>query len=73
LSSRRYNGRRHGSLDLGAEGDDTVDVRDDFRNSMGGLLIAPITISCLHTRSWREHREPPEGLANMHVNPIDIG
>jgi hypothetical protein len=45
LLSYRYIGRRWGSMDLGAENDNTVPVRHDFRNSTGGLLIAPIAIS----------------------------
>ena len=45
LLSYRYIGRRFGDLDLGAEGDNVVDVRHDFRNSIGGLMIAPIAIS----------------------------
>lgn len=45
LLSYRYVGRRWGSMDLGAEHDDTVAVRHDFRNSTGGLLVAPIAIS----------------------------
>jgi hypothetical protein len=45
LLSYRYIGRRHGSMDIGAEGDTTVKVRHDFRNSTGGLLVAPISIT----------------------------
>jgi len=45
LLSYRYIGRRHGSLDSGVEGDSTVIVRHDFRNSTGGLMVAPIAIS----------------------------
>ena len=45
LLSYRYIGRRHGSMDIGAEGDNTVKVRHDFRNSTGGLMVAPIAIS----------------------------
>ncbi|MDA8044484.1 MAG: hypothetical protein M0Z30_04485 [Actinomycetota bacterium] len=44
LLSYRYIGRRWGSMDIGAENDDTVKVRHDFRNSTGGLLVAPIAI-----------------------------
>jgi len=45
LLSYRYIGRRHGSMDIGAEGDNTVAVRHDFRNSTGGLMVAPIAIA----------------------------
>src|ERR1700730_12709584 len=45
LLSYRYIGRRSGSMDLGAEGDNTVKVRHDFRNSTGGLMVAPIAIA----------------------------
>ena len=45
LLSYRYIGRRYGSMDVGAEGDNTVNVRHDFRNAMGGLMVAPIAIS----------------------------
>ena len=45
LLSYRYIGRRFGSMDLGAGDDCTVAVRHDFRNSTGGLLVAPIAIS----------------------------
>src|SRR4051812_50139410 len=36
LLSYRYIGRRSGSMDVGADGDNTVKVRHDFRNSTGG-------------------------------------
>jgi hypothetical protein len=45
LLSYRYIGRRYGSMDVDAEDDTIVNVRHDFRNSTGGLLIAPIAIS----------------------------
>ncbi len=45
LLSYRYIGRRFGSMDLVDGGDCTVAVRHDFRNSTGGLLVAPIAIS----------------------------
>lgn len=45
LLSYRYIGRRHGSMDIGAEGDETVPVRHDFRNSTGGLMVAPLAIA----------------------------
>src|SRR4051812_44161878 len=49
LLSYRYIGRRHGSMDIDAEGkpvnDNTVKVRHDFRNSTGGLMVAPIAIA----------------------------
>jgi len=45
LLSYRYIGRRFGSMDVGAAGDSTVNVRHDFRNSTGGLMVAPIAIS----------------------------
>jgi hypothetical protein len=45
LLSYRYIGRRYGSMDMVAEDDNIVDVRHDFRNPMGGLMIAPIAIS----------------------------
>lgn len=45
LLSYRYIGRRWGSMDVGAEGDNTVRVRHDFRNSTGGLMVAPLAIS----------------------------
>ena len=47
--SYRYIGRRTGSMDLDADGkevvDNTVNVRHDFRNTMGGLMMAPLAIS----------------------------
>ena len=45
LLSYRYIGRSYGSMDVDAKGDNIVNVRHDFRNSTGGLLIAPIAIS----------------------------
>src|ERR1700722_280955 len=45
LLSYRYIGRRYGSMDVDAKDDNIVNVRHDFRNSTGGLLIAPIAIS----------------------------
>lgn len=45
LLSYRYIGRRHGTMDIGAESDSTVRVRHDFRNSTGGLMVAPIAIA----------------------------
>jgi hypothetical protein len=45
LLSYRYIGRRSGAMDIGAEGDNTVRVRHDFRNSTGGLMVAPIAIA----------------------------
>ncbi len=45
LLSYRYIGRRYGSMDSGADSDSTVTVRHDFRNSTGGLMVAPIAIS----------------------------
>ncbi len=45
LLSYRYIGRRFASMDAGAVDDSTVDVRHDFRNSTGGLMVAPIAIS----------------------------
>ena len=45
LLSYRYIGRRYGSMDVDAEDDNIVNVRHDFRNPMGGLMIAPIAIS----------------------------
>jgi hypothetical protein len=45
LLSYRYIGRRTGSMDVGADGDNTVKLRHDFRNSTGGLMVAPIAIA----------------------------
>jgi hypothetical protein len=49
LMSYRYIGRRTGSMDIDADGkeveDNTVKVRHDFRNTTGGLLVAPLAIS----------------------------
>jgi hypothetical protein len=45
LLSYRYIGKRTGSMDVGAEGADTVIIRHDFRNSTGGLMVAPIAIA----------------------------
>ena len=45
LLSYRYIGRRHGSMDAGADGDNVVPVRHDFRNSTGGLMVAPLAIA----------------------------
>jgi hypothetical protein len=45
LMSYRYIGKRSGSMDIGAEGDNTIKVRHDFRNSTGGLLVAPLAIA----------------------------
>jgi hypothetical protein len=44
LLSYRYIGRNHGSMNTGPE-DNTVTLRRDMRNSTGGLLVAPISIS----------------------------
>ena len=45
LLSYRYIGRRYESMDIGAEGDNVVKVRHDFRNSTGGLMVAPLAIA----------------------------
>jgi hypothetical protein len=45
LLSYRYIGRRFGNMDVGDGIDATVTVRHDFRNSTGGLLVAPLAIS----------------------------
>src|SRR6185437_9357496 len=45
LLSYRYIGRRYGSMDLDADGDDFVRLRHDFRNSTGGLMVAPLAIA----------------------------
>ena len=44
LLSYRYIGRKYSSMDLG-EVDNTVTLRQDMRNSSGGLLVAPLSIS----------------------------
>jgi hypothetical protein len=44
LLSYRYIGRKHSSMDTGAE-DNTVTLRRDMRNAVGGLLVAPLSIS----------------------------
>ncbi len=44
LLSYRYIGRKYSSMDTGAE-DNTVLLRRDMRNSTGGLLVAPLSIS----------------------------
>ena len=45
LLSYRYIGRRHGTMDAGADGDNVVLLRHDFRNSTGGLMVAPLAIA----------------------------
>jgi hypothetical protein len=44
LLSYRYIGRNHGSMNNGPE-DNTVTLRRDMRNTAGGLLVAPLSIS----------------------------
>jgi hypothetical protein len=44
LLSYRYIGRKYSSMDTGPE-DNTVTLRRDMRNSAGGLLVAPLSIS----------------------------
>src|SRR5262245_32492467 len=44
LLSYRYIGRKHSSMDTGPV-DNTVTLRRDMRNSGGGLLVAPLSIS----------------------------
>lgn len=44
LLSYRYIGRSHASMNTGPV-DNTVTLRRDMRNSTGGLLVAPISIS----------------------------
>jgi hypothetical protein len=44
LLSYRYIGRNHSSMNTGPE-DDTVTLRRDMRNAVGGLLVAPLSIS----------------------------
>lgn len=44
LLSYRYIGRKYSSMDTGPE-DNTVTLRRDMRNSTGGLLVAPLSIS----------------------------
>jgi hypothetical protein len=44
LLSYRYIGRKYSSMDFG-EVDNTVTLRRDMRNAVGGLLVAPLSIS----------------------------
>jgi hypothetical protein len=44
LLSYRYIGRKHSSMDTG-EVDNTVTLRRDMRNTTGGLMVAPLSIS----------------------------
>ena len=44
LLSYRYIGRNHSSMNNGPA-DDTVTLRRDMRNAVGGLLVAPLSIS----------------------------
>jgi hypothetical protein len=44
LLSYRYIGRNHSSMNTGAV-DNTVQLRRDMRNVVGGLLVAPLSIS----------------------------
>lgn len=44
LLSYRYIGRNHSSMNTGPE-DNTVTLRRDMRNTTGGLLVAPLSIS----------------------------
>ena len=44
LLSYRYIGRKYDSMDTGPV-DNTVTLRHDMRNSTGGLLVAPLSIS----------------------------
>jgi hypothetical protein len=44
LLSYRYIGRNHGSMNLGPI-DNTVTLRRDMRNTTGGLLVSPLSIS----------------------------
>jgi hypothetical protein len=44
LLSYRYIGRKTSSMDTGPV-DNTVDLRHDMRNSTGGLLVAPLSIT----------------------------
>jgi hypothetical protein len=45
LLSYRYIGRRFGNMDVGEGIDASVRVRRDFRNTTGGLLVAPLAIA----------------------------
>jgi hypothetical protein len=45
LLSYRYIGRKFGYLNTGVT-DESVAVRHDFRNAAGGLLVAPLSITC---------------------------
>jgi hypothetical protein len=44
LLSYRYIGRKHASMDVGAE-DNTVRIRRDMRNEAGGIMVAPLAIA----------------------------
>lgn len=44
LLSYRYLGRRFGDMDVGDGIDATVVVRRDFRNELGGFMVAPLAI-----------------------------
>lgn len=44
LLSYRYIGRKHSSMDVG-ETDNTVTIRRDMRNAVGGIMVAPLAIS----------------------------
>ena len=44
LLSYRYIGRNHGSMNTGPT-DNTVTLRRDMRNAVGGVLVAPLSIS----------------------------
>jgi hypothetical protein len=44
LLSYRYIGRKHSSMDIG-DVDNTVTIRRDMRNAVGGIMVAPLAIS----------------------------
>jgi hypothetical protein len=44
LLSYRYIGRNHSSMNVG-EVDNTVTIRRDMRNEVGGIMVAPLAIS----------------------------
>jgi len=67
LLSYRYIGRNHGSMNIGPV-DNTVTLRHDMRNSTGGLLVSPISISAPEGG----HVSDLEGVPNPVIHSCQI-
>jgi hypothetical protein len=63
LLSYRYIGRNHSSMNTGAV-DNTVRLRHDLRNTLGGLMIAPLAIASPESGALNDREHVPNPLVH---------